>query len=236
MATNNLAKQAIILAGGLGTRLRAVVPDLPKPLAPVAGRPFLAWVLDALAEQDFTSVTLSVGYRHELIEAAIGVAWRGMDVRYAIEDAPLGTGGAIRHALAHTETAHIYVLNGDTFLDLDYAAMMQAHLEARAQISIAAVPVEDIGRYGGLGLEGGCVSQFLEKGGSGAGLINGGTYLINRTLFNAYPLPLRFSFEADILQAHMAQLAPRAFTTDGLFIDMGIPEDYARAQSLFGRA
>jgi D-glycero-alpha-D-manno-heptose 1-phosphate guanylyltransferase len=236
MATSSPAKQAIILAGGLGTRLRAVVPDLPKPLAPVAGRPFLAWVLDALAAHGFESVTLSVGYRHELITAAIGQTWQGMAVRYAIEDEPLGTGGAIRHALAHTDAAQIYVLNGDTFLDLDYAAMLHAHQEASAQISIAAVPVEDIGRYGGLGLEGGCVSAFLEKGGRGVGLINGGTYLISRNLFDTFSLPPRFSFEADILQAHVKTLAPRAFATDGLFIDMGIPEDYARAQSLFGRA
>jgi D-glycero-alpha-D-manno-heptose 1-phosphate guanylyltransferase len=236
MATSNPAKEAIILAGGLGTRLRAVVPDLPKPLAPVAGRPFLAWVLDALAAHGFSSITLSVGYRHELIQAAIGETWQGMRVRYAIEAEPLGTGGAMRHALTQTQAAQIYVLNGDTFLDLDYDAMMHAHLDSRAQISIAAVPVEDIGRYGGLELRDATVTGFLEKGGSGAGMINGGTYLINRTLFDAFDLPLRFSFEADILQAHVASLSPRAFTTSGLFIDMGIPEDYARAQSLFGRA
>ncbi len=234
MATSNPAKQAIILAGGLGTRLRAVVPDLPKPLAPVAGRPFLAWVLDALAAQNFAAVTLSVGYRHELIEEAIGTRWQDMRVNYAIEAEPLGTGGAIKHALSLTDASNVFVLNGDTFLSLDYDMMLKRHRDEHAKLSIAAAPVQDIGRYGGLSLDiQGRVAAFLEKGGTGAGLINGGTYLLSRDLFDAFDLPSRFSFETDIMQSHLAELKPYVFATSGLFIDMGIPEDYTRAQALF---
>ena len=116
--------QAIILAGGLGTRLRSVVPDLPKPMAPVAGRPFLAWVLDRLVDAGFESAVLAVGYRHEIIRAHFGEDYRGMALRYSVETTPLGTGGAMRLAADHVTALPVFVLNGDTYLELDYRAML----------------------------------------------------------------------------------------------------------------
>lgn len=227
--------EAIILAGGFGTRLKSVVSDLPKPLAPVAGRPFLAWILDALADQSFSRVIVSVGYLHEQIIETLGYSWRDMVLSYAIESEPLGTGGAIRYAARQTASQTLCVLNGDTFVELDYNVMFAAHTAAEASITIAAVAVSDIGRFGELAIAGGRVVGFSEKGGSGPGRINGGIYCINRSLFDDVGLPNRFSFETDVLSLHLARLNPLAYKVNGLFIDMGIPEDYARAQGLFSR-
>lgn len=227
--------EAIILAGGFGTRLRSKVPDLPKPLAPVAGRPFIAWVLDALAQQGFQSITLSVGYLHEMIEAAIGTRWQAMHIHYAVETEPLGTGGGIRLALAMTTAEHVFILNGDTFLNVDYAAMVQAHKINAATITMATVQVADVSRFGRLAVAGGHVTGFLAKGGTGPGLINGGTYVINRNLFDRFDLGTHFSFEKDVLEPHVATLEPYAFITTEMFIDIGVPDDFDRAQHLFAK-
>jgi NDP-sugar pyrophosphorylase family protein len=225
--------QAIILAGGLGTRLRAVVPDLPKPMAPVAGRPFLAHVLDALAEAGFAAVVLAVGYRHEVIREHFGSHYRGIDLRYSVEASPLGTGGAMRLALEQVESDPVFVLNGDTWLDLDYRAMFDAHRAAQARLSVAACQVPDVGRYGRLEVESDRIVGFREKGERGPGLINAGTYLVSAEVMARIPGGRPHSFEQELLMAHVAELRPLAFVTRGLFIDIGVPEDYARAQALF---
>lgn len=227
--------EAIILAGGLGTRLQAVVSDVPKPLAAVAGRPFIIWILDALAEQGFDKAILSVGYRHEQIVDALGHAWQDMALDYAIESVPLGTGGAIRFAIRQASAEQLFVLNGDTYLALDYEVMLNAHLQSHSLLSLAAVTVSDKSRFGGLEIVGDRVTGFLEKGGTGVGRVNGGTYIINRNLFDLLSLPDKFSFESEILSARVTSLKPLAFMVDGLFIDMGVPEDFARAQTLFGK-
>lgn len=226
--------EAVILAGGLGTRLRSVVPELPKPLAPVAGRPFLAWILDQLAAQGFSQVVLSVGYQTDLIIDRIGPTWQGMNLQYAVEAQPLGTGGAIRAALAQTVSDTVVVLNGDTYLDVDWAGLLAAHHAANALATIAAVRVPDVSRFGGLGLDvSGRISHFREKGECGPGYINGGAYAVQRTLFDPLSLPEKFSFETDCLGRYIDLLRPLAFRVEGFFIDMGVPDDYARAQALF---
>ena len=131
--------QAIVLAGGLGTRLRSVVTDLPKPMAPVAGRPFLAWILDRLAQAGFERVVLAVGYRHEAIQQHFGSTYRGMALHYSVEDRPLGTGGALRLAADHVSHWPVFVLNGDTFLEIDYRAMRESHVQGREQMSMACL-------------------------------------------------------------------------------------------------
>lgn len=228
--------QAIILAGGLGTRLRAVVPDLPKPMAPVAGRPFLAYVLDAPVRAGFKAAVLAVGYRHEVIQAHFGARYRGLELRYSIETSPLGTGGALRLALAQVEADPVFVVNGDTWLELDYHAMYAAHRAAGARLSVAACHVPDVSRYGRLAVRHGRIVGFREKGDQGSGLINAGTYLIAADVVASIPSGRPHSFEQELLLARVAELQPLAFITSGRFIDIGVPEDYAHAQRLFAAA
>ena len=225
--------QAIVLAGGLGTRLRSVVADLPKPMAPVAGRPFLAWILDRLAQAGFDRAVLAVGYRHEVIEQHFGQTYRGVALHYSVEAQPLGTGGALRLAADYVGRWPVFVLNGDTFLDLDYRAMLAAHVKGGKQMSMAVCRVPDAGRYGALDLLGGHVRGFLEKGRAGPGFINAGTYLLSQAVLERIPRGEPFSFEQQLLVPEVGVIRPAAFATAGLFIDIGVPEDYARAQQLF---
>jgi D-glycero-alpha-D-manno-heptose 1-phosphate guanylyltransferase len=228
--------QAIVLAGGLGTRLRGVVPDLPKPLAPVAGRPFLAIVLAQLRAQGFDSAVLSVGYRHELIRDAFGDQFDAMALRYAVEDRPLGTGGAIRLAARQCSEADVFVLNGDSYAEVDFAGMMAAHRRAGAALTVCAVEVADTGRYGRILVDDGRIVGFAEKGVAGPGLINAGVYAMRRDLLQQPGLPEAFSFETDVLARRLDELRPGAWVARGRFVDIGVPEDYARAQSMFAGA
>lgn len=224
--------KAVILAGGLGTRLRAEVPDLPKPLAPVGGRPFLAWKLDALDKAGFSEVILSVGYRAQAIVDAFGDTFGRMKLRYATEDTPLGTGGALRKALATFPADEpVWAMNGDTFVALDYAQMHAQHDTATQRaVTMAVTQVADGSRYGTVEIRAGRVLRFRDKGLTGAGFINAGVYLLGARLFDGSTLPDAFSFERDFLATQAATLDLRAFVTDGYFIDIGIPADFARAQ------
>lgn len=224
--------KAIVLAGGLGTRLRERVPDLPKPMAPVAGRPFLEYLLDALARCGCDEMVLSVGHLWQKIEAHFGNSYRGMALRYAVEQTPLGTGGAIAFALAQLppDTDAVLTLNGDTFLDVDFAQVLAHHRAAGLPISMVLREVDDTMRYGAVLVGEGRVQSFADKGRSGPGLINAGTYVLDPRWFLALGLPACFSMEADVLQARCAELRPAAFVTDANFIDIGIPDDFDRAQ------
>jgi D-glycero-alpha-D-manno-heptose 1-phosphate guanylyltransferase len=220
--------KAVVLAGGLGTRLRERVPELPKPMAPVAGRPFLEYLLDRLVKGGVREICLSVGYRSEAVMAHFGHAYRGAAIRYAVEAEPLGTGGAIAHAAQGADP--VLVLNGDTLLDIDYGALLRWYAEASARVAMVLRAVPDVARYGSVLVADGRVSGFLEKGRGGPGLINAGVYIVQPEVFAAFGLSGKFSFEADLLQAHCAALSPRAWVADAYFIDIGVPEDYDRAQ------
>jgi len=222
--------QAVILAGGMGTRLKSVVSDLPKPMAPVCGRPFLGYLLALLERQGITEVVLSVGHLRERIIDALGDRHGGIRLRYAVEETPLGTGGALRAALDLIDAYPAFALNGDTFLELDYRAMERAHRAAGADLTIALRRMPDTGRYGRAKVERGRVIGFEAGGQSGPGSINAGVYLFADNPLRDPVLPERFSFERDFLEPRIAALAPLAFETDGYFIDIGVPEDYARAQ------
>jgi len=227
--------EAIVLAGGMGTRLRQVVPDLPKPMAPVAGRPFLEIVLTTLAEKGFRRVVLSLGYMADKVVSHFGGDFAGMDLVYEIEQSPLGTGGAVRAALAHCTADHVFVFNGDTFLDLETVALEAQWTTLRNPI-IVAREVPDTARYGRLEVAEGRVCGFLEKGRAGAGLINAGCYVLPSDLLNGFALGMAFSLEADFLADAVTRQRIDVFITKGMFIDIGVPEDYARAQTeLAGR-
>ena len=225
--------EAIVLAGGLGTRLRSVVNDVPKPMAPVQGRPFLAVVLDQLVDAGFETTILAVGYRHEAIRDFFGDAYRGLVLRYSVESEPLGTGGAMRLAFGQTNARDVFILNGDTFLELDFVAMLDAHVRASAQFSMAVCHVSDVARYGALELDGGTVRGFSEKGRSGPGWINGGTYILGAELRARMRPEGAFSFEHDLLVPEVATIRPLAFRASGRFIDIGIPQDYRQVERMF---
>lgn len=223
--------EAIVLAGGFGTRLREVVPDLPKPMAPVAGKPFLEILLCSLSRKGFSRVVLSLGFMADKISGYFGDRFAGMELSYVVEDHPLGTGGAVRLALSNCRQDHVYVFNGDTFLDLEADAV--EHLwQDRHHPIIVGRAVPDTARYGRFLTADGRVTGFTEKGVAGPGLINAGCYVFDRCQLDGFALNEPFSLEADFLVKAVQQMPVDVFVTEGLFIDIGIPEDYARAQAL----
>lgn len=227
--------EAVILAGGKGTRLRSVVADRPKVLAPVAGAPFLEIVLRQLSQSGFGHVVLSVGYMADHVVRAIGGTFAGMDISYVREEEPLGTGGGVRLALDACRGDHAFVMNGDTFLDLDFARA-EADWRGHGEILLVGREVEDTARYGRLRVEDGRVAGFLEKGASGPGIINTGYYVLPRDALDGFAPGTAFSLEVDFLQPLVAARPSRLFVTRATFIDIGVPEDYARAQRLFANS
>ena len=226
--------EAIVLAGGLGTRLRDVVPNLPKPMAPVAGRPFLEILLFRLAQKGFRRVVLSVGFLAEKIVAHFGERFSGMELVYAFDDIPLGTGGAVCLALTFCEMEHVFVFNGDTYLDLE-VDRIEAHWQANHRSIIVARAVADTARFGRVEAGQGSITRFLGKGISGPGLINAGCYVLPTDVLETFPLGYAFSLEKDYLASAVQRTVFDCFVTQGHFIDIGVPADYARAQRELAR-
>lgn len=224
-------REAIILAGGFGTRLRSLVPDLPKPMAPVAGKPFLEIILARLARKGLRRVILSVGYQAEIIKSHFGSRFAEMDIDYAHEDTPLGTGGALCFAMSRCRAGVVLVLNGDTFLNIDPERAMR-EWELHHEPLIFGVRSADTSRYGRLEVgKGGHITGFLEKGQRGPGIINAGNYLFPVTLFAGRNLPESFSLEHDFLMREISHRPFRLFPAENPFIDIGVPEDYLMAQT-----
>ncbi|TCP10548.1 D-glycero-alpha-D-manno-heptose 1-phosphate guanylyltransferase [Crenobacter luteus] len=223
--------EAIVLAGGRGTRLRTVVSDLPKPMAPVAGRPFLELLLRSLAAKEFSRVILSTGYMAEKISGYFGCCFAGIELDYSVESEPLGTGGAVSQAARLVREDHFFVFNGDTFLDLDARAVDAMWQRAREPV-IVAREVEDTERYGRLEADQGHVVRFAEKDLAGPGLINAGCYVFHADQFAGVEPGARFSLETDFLAPLVERAAVALHVASGLFIDIGVPSDYARAQHL----
>lgn len=227
------SRQAVVLAGGFGTRLAHVVSDVPKPMAPVAGRPFLRFVLDLLADNGFSRVVIADGYKRELIEGFFGDTYRGLELVYSSEDTPLLTGGAVRKALTCCSNDWVYVLNGDTFLDVEFDTMDSVAVEASASVKavIATKEMRDFDRYGTMNVAAdGTVLAFNEKMPCAHGNINAGAYLIRCDCLASYPEA--FSLESDCFERIVAEGAIKAVSCAGDFIDIGVPEDYELAQTL----
>ncbi|AJX72148.1 nucleotidyl transferase [Burkholderia pseudomallei] len=224
---------AIVLAGGLGTRLRAVVPDLPKPMADVAGKPFLWWILRRLEQQGLTDVYLAVGYKRAVIEGHFGEAFGALRLHYVVEDAPLGTGGAVAKAMTRIDAESAYVLNGDTMAIVELAALSAAAAEASVDLAMAVAELADVSRYGAVDFDPTShrVIAFREKGSQGRGFINAGVYLLKREPFLRRVPGERFSFEQDYLDAYLPELHVAAVPRVSELIDIGVPQDYARAQT-----
>ncbi|QGW64058.1 NTP transferase domain-containing protein [Lysobacter soli] len=224
-----MSSEIILLVGGMGTRLRSVVADVPKPLAPIDGRPFLAYVLDAYAATGMQRVILATGYGADQIHSAIGTRWAGMEVAYSHEDRPLGTGGAIRQAAQLVKDDGVHLANGDTFLRYAPDALEANTREHGARMGVALASVADVGRYGAVDVVDGHVRAFREKGGSGSGLINAGSYFITGEGLAKLPPDLNYSFEERVLLPWALDGYVAAFEETHDFIDIGVPEDYARA-------
>ena len=200
-------------------------------MAPVANRPFLEILLSMLARKGVTRAVLSLGYRADLIVQHFGARFAGMELAHEIETHPLGTGGALRAALGRCTGAEALVVNGDTFLDLEFDALRARwHRDHRPLIVGREVP--DTERFGRLTLAGARLQGFAARGVGGAGTINMGHYVLPTALFRPYPeLPAQFSFEGDFLAPRAPALGFDVFHTQGLFIDIGVPSDYLRAQT-----
>jgi D-glycero-alpha-D-manno-heptose 1-phosphate guanylyltransferase len=230
-----LINEAIILAGGFGTRLQSVVNDLPKPMAPVNGQPFLNYQLRYLKHFGMQKVILSVGHLHEKIKDHYKNEFEGLELDYSIEKDPLGTGGGIRLALEKCRSNSVLILNGDSFFDIDLNRFIGEHSAEKADCSLALREVENAARYGTVELEGSRITSFKEKTGRNTkGIINAGIYVLERTVYlQNTPSSENFSIEKDFFEKNLNSLNICGFVHEGYFIDIGIPEDYSKAQHDF---
>jgi D-glycero-alpha-D-manno-heptose 1-phosphate guanylyltransferase len=220
--------EAIVLAGGLGTRLRSVVSDLPKPMAPIGDKPFLEYILRYLQKNGVTRAILSVGYKWETIKGYFGDNFDGIELIYSVEDEPLGTGGAIKKAISQVVSEKVYIINGDTFFDVDLKSLT---LKDSSKLMLSLKHMEKFDRYGCVESdENSLVTAFTEKGYREIGNINGGIYLASRDIFDGFNLESIFSFE-EFMQHNFKDLKISSTVFENYFIDIGIPEDYEKAQN-----
>jgi histidinol-phosphate phosphatase family protein len=224
---------AAMLAGGQGKRLRSVMSDRPKVLAPVAGRRFLAYLLDQLADAAFEDVVLCTGYLGEQVQNAFGDHWRGLRLHYSQEPSPLGTAGALRFALEAIRSEDVVVLNGDSFCDINLKTLVEFHCAQHAAATIALTHVSDVSRYGAVRLnEAGMVEGFAEKGSKGPGLISAGVYVLGRAFLASIPPNAPISLEGDCFPKWIGK-GVSGFRGGNRFLDIGTPESLAQAQAFF---
>ncbi len=223
--------EAIVLCGGLGTRLRPVVADVPKPMAQVAGRPFLDYVLAYLAAEGVGRVVLAAGYKAAVIQDRYGDRWRDLEVAYSIEAEPLGTGGGLRQALALLKGDAGVVVNGDSLL-LAPMAPLAGPLAAGADLVLTASRRADTAGGGVCEVREGRLTGFHPGAPGEAGLVNAGVYALRRGFFDGFDLPPAFSFEREVLEAQTRRLDVRVVVSEADFIDIGLPATYAAAQGL----
>lgn len=226
-------KDCIILAGGLGTRLQSVVSDRPKCMADINGKPFLYYICQHLMKFHFCKIVFSVGYQKDMIIDY--VTSHRDEFRFAFdfaeENEPLGTGGAILNALPYSDTEDFFVINGDTFFDVNFDEMVKAQQEKMADCTIALKSMQNADRYGLVKMDAeNFITAFEEKKQGASGYINGGVYCLFRNSFLNIPFPQKFSFEKDYLEKFILERDMLGFVQDKYFIDIGIPEDYQKAQ------
>ena len=229
-----MIKEAIILAGGLGTRLRSVVSDVPKCMAPVAGKAFLFYIIQNLLKQRVEKFIFSLGYKSESIVEFIENNFPNISYDFSIEAEPLGTGGAILLACNKATQNEILILNGDTFFEINVDSLYKFHFKKNAICTLCLKPMNNFDRYGVVEInDENCIISFKEKQFYKHGLINGGIYLINRKELLEQNFPERFSFENLYLENSVNRYSVFGFIQDEYFIDIGIPEDFQKAQMDF---
>jgi D-glycero-alpha-D-manno-heptose 1-phosphate guanylyltransferase len=223
---------SIILAGGMGTRLRKAVPDLPKPMAPVRGKPFLFYLLLWIKQYQIDKIILSIGYKPESFSEYFGDFFDDIPVIYVTEEKPLGTGGAVINALDHTKGNDILILNGDTWFPVDLDKLYDFHLRNNSRFTIALKRMRNFSRYGSVEISGDTIIRFHEKNFCSAGFINGGIYLVKRDYFESGEFPEVFSLEKEILEKEAEKSQLKGVVFDDPFIDIGLPEDYRKAGNI----
>lgn len=230
---------AIVLAGGFGTRLREVVKDVPKPMASVENRPFLEYILDYLSSYGIKNVLLSVGYLHDVIENHFQSHYKNLSVFYYVEESPLGTGGAVKAGIDALRTygiatENVIIVNGDTFFDVDLHQLTQFHHDNNSDFTLGLRSMDHFDRFGTVEItENGKIIGFREKQYQEHGLINGGVYVAQGSVFERLSLQGQFSLEKDFLEKFYDTCNFYGTAFNGYFIDIGIPEEYARAQQDF---
>ncbi len=226
--------ECIVLAGGLGTRLRGAIGDYPKCMAPVNGKPFLHYIFQYLAEQQCKRAILSLGYKNEVVTAWLQSEHRHFETDYVIETEPLGTGGGIQLALKKAKSENVLVLNGDTMFSVELDTLMEFHLLQKAAATLALKKMYNFDRYGVVNIDSSDrITSFEEKQHRDEGLINGGVYVVNKEHVLSKNLPEKFSFEKDYFETFVNEKKFLGFISEDYFIDIGIPVDYEKAQEDF---
>ncbi len=223
--------EILILAGGKGTRLSSVVRDVPKPMALIGSEPFLKILIDSVKIQGFSKFRLLVGYKAEVIQSYFGNGSQfGLDIQYTLEDSPLGTGGAIKKAIGESQYDRFLIFNGDTLFEADLSDFISASSE---RFSLALRYIEDSARYGQVKIDQkNLVSSFIEKNEkTGPGLVNAGIYYFTRQVLKYFPNQEAFSAEQEVMPRLAQEKLLMGFPLEGKFIDIGIPEDFLKAQN-----
>jgi D-glycero-alpha-D-manno-heptose 1-phosphate guanylyltransferase len=233
--------EAIILAGGLGKRLRSVVPSLPKPMAPIKGKPFLCYLLDYWLQQGIKHFILSVGYKHEIIREKFGTKYKNADVNYAIEKEPLGTGGGLFLAIKQLRSTEPFLLlNGDTFFAINLNNLFNYHQNCKSDITLSLIETKNDKRYGGVLLDkhGMVSSIYSPKDSFKTSMANGGVYIMKSALFSKYPKKIfeKCSLEEELLpQLLMQKQRIAGFVSKDSFVDIGILHDYTLAADILSQ-
>jgi D-glycero-alpha-D-manno-heptose 1-phosphate guanylyltransferase len=223
--------EALILSGGMGTRLRDTVPDLPKVMAPIDGIPFIYYLIKNLQKKGITHFVFLLGYKHEIISSYLNNDFPDIKKTYVIEDSPLGTGGAIFQGLKYCSEETVAITNGDTYFDVDIPKMEFLHNKMKSDCTLALKPMKNYDRYGSVLFDNDfSITDFIEKKHTNEGFINGGFYLLEKDSFLKNPFEKVFSFEKDFLENKSLHKNMFATIHDSYFIDIGIPEDYSKAQ------
>lgn len=222
--------EAIILAGGFGTRLSHIVSDVPKPMAPVDNKPFLDYILKYLTESGINKIIIAVGYKQEVIKQHLGIKYDNCEIEYSSEDKPLYTGGAIKKALKLCKEDNVFVVNGDTFFNVSLNKMAIFHKQNRSNLTVALKELNNFDRYGTVEIdENFRITSFKDKNHTDSGKINGGLYLMNKGLLDKINEE-KFSFETDFMEKCTGQFRVYGFLSQGYFIDIGIEQDFNKAQ------
>jgi D-glycero-alpha-D-manno-heptose 1-phosphate guanylyltransferase len=224
-----MKREAVILAGGLGTRLRSMVSDVPKSMALIKDLPFLTYLLEQLQRHNFEKIILAAGYKYEAIESYFGDSYKNIKLIYSIEKEPLGTGGAISETAGLIESDYFTVLNGDTFFEVDFSRMEEKFRKSNPEVMVALKPMVNFERYGAVITGYNKIISFNEKKLCESGLINGGIYMMKKDWLNKVAPGKVYSLEKEVLEKLAGKENITYYISDGYFIDIGVPEDYLRA-------
>lgn len=227
---------SVILAGGLGTRLRPIVSDRPKVLASVCNRPFLTFLLDQLVSAQAKEVILCTGFMADEVHKEFGQQYKSLNIVYSSEPEPMGTGGALRLALPFIKSEPILIMNGDSHVNVDLTSYLKWFFEIDRHASLLLVKATDTGRYGKvIARDDGLIAAFEEKAfDAGPGWINAGIYIIKKSLVASIPAGIPYSLERQFFPDLVQNKNLYGFCTNGKFIDIGTPDTYCQAQKFFG--